>query len=150
MIASDNFGEVNGPVAIMHSASSGIPWISSRRILIFGCSANARVTLQANWSLSTANAVPAGIRTSSATRMIKECNCRISSFNIPGALRGSFDPKEFEQTISARCSVLCAAVSSLGRISYRVTLAPALAACQAASDPARPPPIITRSVLMIV
>ena len=38
-------------------------------------------------------------------------------FENPGALSGSFEPNELEQTISASCSVLWAAVSVLGRIS---------------------------------
>ena len=48
---------------------------------------------------------------------------------------------ELEQTSSAKPSVLCASVPHAGRISCSATGMPALAICQAASDPASPPPI---------
>src|SRR5206468_12065384 len=55
------------------------------------------------------------------------------------------EPKEFEHTNSASRPVLWACVGSFGRISYSVTRAPRVAACQAASDPAKPPPMTTTS-----
>ena len=45
------------------------------------------------------------------------------------------------QTNSANCAVWCAGVILLGRISYKRTLTPILAMCQAASEPASPAPI---------
>jgi hypothetical protein len=52
------------------------------------------------------------------------------------------DRKELEQTISARCPVRWAKVPTLGRISWITTGTPMFAACQAASDPAMPPPMM--------
>ena len=53
----------------------------------------------------------------------------------------SSERKELEQTSSARRSVRCASVPRSGRISCRTTGTPARAICQAASQPARPPPM---------
>ena len=53
-------------------------------------------------------------------------------------------PKELLQTNSAQASVLCAAVRLVERISYKTTGTPLSAACQAASDPANPAPIMVR------
>ena len=51
--------------------------------------------------------------------------------------------KLFEQTISARRSLSCAGVMSPPpRISLSLTRTPASASCQAASEPARPPPMM--------
>ncbi len=52
----------------------------------------------------------------------------------------SSERKELEQTSSARPSVLCASVPRTPRISCRTTGTPGWAICQAASEPARPPP----------
>src|ERR687897_3177429 len=60
---------------------------------------------------------------------------------MPTALaEGSSERKELEQTSSASPAVLCASVPRTGRISCRTTGTPLRATCQAASDPARPPP----------
>src|SRR5262249_34505894 len=53
----------------------------------------------------------------------------------------SSERKEFEQTSSARAAVLWAAVVHSGRISCSTTGTPRAAICQAASDPASPPPM---------
>ena len=53
----------------------------------------------------------------------------------------SSERNEFEQTSSANCPVLCTAVERTGRISCSTTGTPRRAICQAASEPARPPPI---------
>ena len=68
-------------------------------------------------SAPTASAEPAGTRASSAARITRELRRRISPLRMPGALSGSIDPKELEQTSSARSPVLCAFVVSFGRIS---------------------------------
>ena len=73
-----------------------------------------------------------------------ESSARISACSRPTALYSqSSDRKEFEQTSSARPSVWWASVLTPGtpRISCRTTGTPALAICQAASEPARPPPM---------
>src|ERR1700722_15389913 len=71
-----------------------------------------------------------------------EPSARISRCRIPTALvEASSDRKEFEQTSSARWEVWCAAVVRTGRISCRTTETPEFAACHAASEPARPPPM---------
>src|ERR1700678_1455107 len=72
-----------------------------------------------------------------------EPRARISRCRIPTALvEASSDRKEFEQTSSARWEGWCADVVRIGRISSRNTGTPELAACHAASEPARPPPMM--------
>src|SRR5262249_55473277 len=67
---------------------------------------------------------------------------RISSCRRPIALVAqSSERNEFEHTSSARLSVLCAAVLRTGRISKSRTGTFRWAICQAASAPARPPPM---------
>ena len=73
-----------------------------------------------------------------------ESSARISACSKPTALNSqSSDRKELEQTSSARPSVWWASVLTPGtpRISCRMTGTPAWAICQAASEPARPPPM---------
>ena len=74
---------------------------------------------------------------------------RSSVFSTPEARSGRFEPSELEQTSSASRSVACAPVGRLGRISCNTTRNPRCAACQAASEPAKPPPITTRSGFMV-
>src|SRR5580704_9045178 len=72
-----------------------------------------------------------------------EPRARISRCRIPTALvEASSDRKEFEQTSSAKWGVWCAAVVWNGLISCRTTGTPEFAACHAASEPARPPPMM--------
>ena len=77
-----------------------------------------------------------------AARMINEPRRRTSSFSSHTALSSLSPRKEFEQTSSLRRSVLCTAVGCTGRISCSTTRAPSEAACQAASLPASPPPMM--------
>ena len=124
-------------------SSGGRPFSSSRRISISGSASIAAVTLAAKTSRSTASASPAGTCAASAARITREPAARISQCSRPTALASeSSERKEFEQTSSARLSVWWAAVPETGRISCRITGSPALAHCQAASEPARPPPTI--------
>src|SRR6266853_380293 len=75
--------------------------------------------------------------------MISEPSRRISACSSPTALlAASSERNELEQTSSARPSVRWASVIRWGRISCRTTGIPDLATCQAASEPARPAPII--------
>src|SRR4029453_17556424 len=99
------------------------------------------VTAAEKPSRSTASAPPAGTWLASAQRMISEPSRRISACSRPTALlAASSERNELEQTSSARPSVRCASVIRCGRISCRTTRTPPLATCQAASEPARPPP----------
>ena len=85
--------------------------------------------------------------------MISEPSRRISSCSRPTALCSrSSERNEFEQTSSASAAVLWAAVVRTGRISCSTTGTPRAAICQAASAPARPPPMmwIGLSVLIYV
>src|SRR4029077_5482719 len=72
-----------------------------------------------------------------------ELSARISRCRIPTALvEASSERKEFEQTSSARWRVRCAPLVGTDRISCRITGPPEFAACHAASEPARPPPMM--------
>src|SRR6516162_8209081 len=74
--------------------------------------------------------------------MISEPSRRISSCKSPTALCSlSSERKEFEHTSSASAAVLWAAVVRSGRISCSTTGTPRAEICQAASDPASPPPM---------
>ncbi len=143
-MASAKLGEVSGPVAMMTDPQSagGRPAISPRSILISGWASMRAVTAALNGSRSMASAPPAGTAWASAMAMIRPRACRISQCRRPTAFcSSSSERKELEQTSSARPSVRCAKVATCGRISWRMTGTPASAACQAASDPARPPPM---------
>src|SRR5262245_16518961 len=142
-MAAERASDVSGPVATItgeRSLDSGIAVTSSRTMVISGCADNAVVIVSEKRSRSTASAAPAGTRLASAARITTDPSRRISSFSRPTALSSLSPRKEFEQTSSARRSVLCTAVGRAGRISYSVTGTPWAAACQAASDPAKPPP----------
>src|SRR5208337_2113500 len=74
--------------------------------------------------------------------MTTEPMARISRCKTPTALvDASSERNEFEQTSSARRPVRWAGVPRTGRISCSTTGTPASAACHAASEPARPPPM---------
>src|SRR5215207_3110859 len=82
--------------------------------------------------------------------MIREPSRRISWCSSPTAFASaSSERKEFEQTSSARPPVLWASVPRRGRISCSTTGTPALAICQAASEPARPPPTTWMGLVML-
>src|SRR4030095_6787136 len=146
----ERLSEVRGPVAMIVTASRGIDGSSSRRISIFGCPLTACVTAAANSSRSTESETPLGTRWRYARRMSRESRILSSSLSSQGALPSWSDLKELLQTISARASVLWAGVGFTGRISYSLTLKPAFAICQAASEPANPPPATIMGVLFIV
>jgi len=75
--------------------------------------------------------------------MISPPAARISQCRRPTALASSSsERKELEQTISASMPVRWAKVATFGRISCSTTGTPISAACQAASDPAMPPPMM--------
>ncbi len=84
--------------------------------------------------------MPAGTRFASATASSIEPSSRSSAFSWPEALREPSEPRELLQTSSANPPVWCAGVISSGRISHRSTATPRRAICQAASEPAKPPP----------
>ena len=127
----------------LSQASGGRPSTSSRTMEISGRRSIRSVTAREKPSRSTARAPPAGTWQASAAAITSELQARISACNRPTALCSkSSERKELEQTSSARPSVWCAAVVRAGRISCKTTDTPASAACQAASQPARPPPMM--------
>src|ERR687885_2795282 len=79
--------------------------------------------------------------------MITDSRRLSSSFKSPDAVSKERLPIEFEQTSSAKESVRWAGVCLAGRISHSSTEQPLPAACQAASLPARPPPITVTSAI---
>ncbi len=145
-MSAESASEVSGPVAMIDaatpSAGAGIAVTSSRTTVMRGSAAIPAVTASANRSRSTARAAPAGTRVASAARMTSEPSRRISSFRRPTALSSLSPRNELLQTSSASRSVLCTAVGRTGRISCSTTRTPREAACQAASQPASPPPTI--------
>ncbi len=81
--------------------------------------------------------------------MISEPSARISQWIWPTAfISWSSERKEFEQTSSASPCVRCASVIRTGRISCRTTGTPLSAICQAASEPASPPPTTWMGLLI--
>src|SRR5881628_1562703 len=129
-------------------SAAGISVISSRTIRTAASASTACVMPSAKSTRSTARQAPAGTRVASATRMTSEPRRRISSLSSPTAVSSVALRKEFEHTSSARRSVVCASVPRRGRISWRSTPMPRRASCQAASQPASPPPMmVTRSVI---
>ena len=139
-IASDKLAEVNGPDAMI-AGPSGSSRTSSRITSMRGWDLILEVTNFANSTRSTANAPPAGNAVRSAHSMSNDFNSRSSSLRSPEARSGKFDPRELEQTSSARSGVKWAPVFKPGRISYSFTIIPRWAACHAASLPPRPPPM---------
>ena len=119
----------------------GMTWTSSRLTSISGWAANASVMYWAKTWRSTARACPAGTLAVSAAAITNDPRPRISSFSRPTAATRAALRKELEQTSSASLSVWWASVGRTGRISYRRTVTPWWASCQAASLPANPPPM---------
>ena len=101
----------------MSGRCSGSSVTSSRMSCTRGCCSSARVIASEKASRSTESAPPEGTACASPAEMTSEPRRRISSFSIPAALNGWFDLSEFEQTSSARRSVLWAGVMRTGRIS---------------------------------
>src|SRR5262249_13944880 len=129
------------PRVALSRAGGGGPAPSPGRIATGGGSRAARVMGGERPSRSPAGPPPAGTWLASAARMISEPSRRISSCKSPTALCSlSSERNEFEQTSSASAALLWAAVVRNGRISWSTTGTPRAAICQAASDPASPPP----------
>ena len=125
------------PVASGSGAST-----SSRMMSISGWASRAPVMWAAKAPRSTANALPAGTRVARAAAMIRESSRRISSLSSPTADSRASARRELLHTSSPKNGDWCAGENFTGFISKRRTRTPRRAACQAASLPARPPPIM--------
>ncbi|MPM94682.1 hypothetical protein SDC9_141830 [bioreactor metagenome] len=97
-------GLVNGPLATI-TGVSGSTEASALRKLTNGCCFRIAVIFRAKTSRSTANALPEGKAHSSATRIIRLSNLRISAFNKPTPFVSALLRKELEQTSSAKSAV---------------------------------------------
>src|SRR5215212_7404905 len=109
---------------------------------MFGWECTVSVTACGKSSRATPRAPPAGTELASAQCRITDPRRRNSSLRRPEAVSRERLPSEFEQTSSAKCCVRWAGVSLNGRISHSSTEQPRFAACQAASLPASPAPIM--------
>src|SRR5215208_5562341 len=117
--------------------------VTSLRITsMFGWAWTVSVTARGKTSRATPRAPPAGTGLDSAQRRITDPRRRNSSLSSPEAVSRERFPSEFEHTSSAKCSVRWAGVSLRGRISHNSTKQPSSAACQAASLPASPAPMM--------
>ena len=142
--------DVRGPVAMIVSSSSTSSMTSSLKIVTKGWLRKKSVMAFEKPSRSTAKALPAGTRCSSAKRMIKLSTIRSSCFKTPTAFKSVSLRNEFEHTNSANADVLCAGVIFLGRISYRCTGMPRLTSCHVASHPAKPAPITLTALCFVI
>src|SRR5688572_17421885 len=115
---------------------------SLRMTLMLGWERTVCVTARGKSSRATPRAPPAGTWLASAQRRITDPRRLSSSLSSPEAVSRARFPSEFEHTSSAKCSVRWAGVSLWGRISHNSTEHPSSAACQAASLPASPAPIM--------
>jgi hypothetical protein len=122
---------------------------SSRIISTSDLDSKAVVIKREKASRSTARALPAGTRLSSAAWMIREFSLRNSSLRRPEPVSRASDLRELLHTSSPRKGERWAGEKRFGFISKRVTTIPRLAACQAASHPANPPPIISSRLFCI-
>jgi len=93
-----------------------------------------------NRTRSTARALPEGTAVASAEAMTRESSLRISSLRSPAALAGSLERRELLQTSSASRGERWAGERLSGFMSTSVASLPRLVNCQAASQPASPPP----------
>src|SRR5918995_562108 len=117
--------------------------VTSLRITsMFGWAWIVSVTARGKSSRATPRAPPAGTGLASAQRRITDPRRLSSSLSSPEAVSRARFPSEFEHTSSAKCSVRWAGVSLRGRISHNSTEQPSSAACQAASLPASPAPMM--------
>src|SRR5829696_5864573 len=82
------------------TAPSSTAVASSRTNVMFGCASTRSVMSCANCCRSTASAAPAGTFVRIATSSTTEAPRRNSSFKRYGAVPGSSDFRELEQTIS--------------------------------------------------
>jgi hypothetical protein len=101
----------------MTAIASGSTLTSSLKIVIYGSSESFLVMYSAKRVQSTARAEPAGTVVASAASMIRDPAMESSFFRSPGALWGSLDLRELEQTSSPRLDEVCASVIFSGRIS---------------------------------
>ena len=100
---------------------------------------------------STARAPPASTRWASAQDMMREPQRRSSSFSSPTAFSSWSERRELEHTSSANSGLWWAGVIFSGFISCSSTGMPRWASCQAASQPARPAPMIfTGSIALLL
>jgi hypothetical protein len=127
---------------IVNPADSSMVVTSSRLTEMRGSREIASVTRAAKVTRSTAKACPAGTAHARAISSNNEPARRISSFSSQGAVFSLSDFSELEQTSSAKSAVWWAGVERNGRISKSSTSNPRRAHCHAASDPAKPAPII--------
>ena len=130
-------------MTLSHSAG-GRPSTSLRSMVTSGCSTRALVTASEK-RVAVDSERAAGRQLLSRRRLAARASHarRISSCRSPTALFSqSSDLNELEHTSSARPSVLWASVIRTGRISCTTTGTRGAAICQAASDPASPPPMM--------
>ena len=99
------------------------------------------MTFEENKLRSTAKAWPAGTEQDFAISINNESSISSSWISKPEDRSEDNDPKELEHTISPSLSVRWASVECFGLISKSETEIPLSAACHAASQPDKPPPI---------
>ena len=124
----------------MTAGPSGSSVTSPRTISNAEYRASALPTAAENFSLSTASALPEGTLHSLAMRSSTHPIASSSALRVPDAVSSASDFSELEHTSSASPSVECAPVIRTGRISYIFTPNPRPSSCNAASQPASPPP----------
>src|SRR4029079_8431658 len=100
------------------------------------------VTSAEKRSRSTANAPPAGTGVAAAARIQCEASRRLSSLSRPTAFDSAAPRNELEQTSSQKFSLTAAAVRFVGFCSSKRTRIPRSARLSAASEPARPAPMM--------
>jgi hypothetical protein len=143
-ISAESASEVSGPVAMMTAPprEAGTRGTSPRTISMSGCPASAAVTCPAK------TLAVDGQR--GASRDARAIGRRHDERPEPPHLLLQ-QPDGVVELVAAEGvaahelgepSVLCTAVGRTGRISWRRTRTPRAAACQAASLPARPPPMM--------
>ena len=109
---------------------------------MLGCFSTISVTAVENTSRSTASAPPAATRAVSAASNRWLPIIFISIFKRPDAESGRSALSEFEQISSAKPALLWAGEYFAGFCSYSSTCTPRSASQSAASQPARPAPMI--------
>ena len=138
-MAAESPSDVSGPVA-MTQGPLGISQSSLETTSMLGFERIFSVIMRENSSRLTASAPPAGTAHLYAVSTHTDDSSAISALRSPPAeeMRSAF--REFEQTSSAKPSILWAGDFFCGFISKRVTLTPRFASCKAASHPASPAP----------
>ena len=110
----------------------------------FGCDSVLHITARVNRSRSTTSTAPADTAIFHAQAINREPKRSNSRLSTPPARSGRSEQRELEQTISARSPVRSMSVDLYEHISKRTTFRPRSTACQAASQPANPPPRTVR------